>query len=62
MLHVLKSEVFIRGGGGSRELGGTRPPLSEFFGFGPEEGVGVAWASEGRMRKISSVLIRTLFT
>ena len=35
MLHVLKSEVFIRGGGkgGGR---GTRPPLPKFSGSTPE--------------------------
>ena len=30
VLHLLKSEVFIRVGGLE-----TRPPLSEFFGFAP---------------------------
>ena len=38
MLHVLKSEVFIRGsgGGGGGVRVGTRPPLSEFYGSAPE--------------------------
>ena len=33
-LHVLKSEVFIRGGGGM--VGRIRPPLSEFCGSAPD--------------------------
>ena len=38
LLHVLKSEVFIRreGGGGRGEGGGLGPPLSEFSGFCPD--------------------------
>ena len=40
MLHVLKTEVFIRGGGGGKEREGeggkgTRPPLSGFSGSAP---------------------------
>ena len=33
LLHVLKSEVFIRGGGGGGWGWGSRPPLSEFSEF-----------------------------
>ena len=37
MLHVLKRNVFIWGGGGGGEGWRTRPPLSEFSGSAPDE-------------------------
>ena len=41
MLHVLKSEVSIRQGGGGGRWG-TRPPLSEFSGSAPAEAISLA--------------------